>query len=338
MADQILRSEAREHFARIQKKASDLGLNNNDIIGLELIKKHEKPLPLARITLTTLLVTFLVVGVVCGLGYGSVAYGFVEPKPFVKFWAKYLMPTDLDQEQCLLPTTETMLDMFRPPQDCSFCEGISKEDRVANLSVEQFKKNHAYSGKVTVITDAMTDWTAKKYFSLKFFKKVYGPNSPVLESASKDCQFFRYKTDFNSVREVFNMPKKMQKMEGRPWYVGWSNCDAKAAGKLRQYYKRPYFFSDEMESSKTDWIFMGTPGYGAHMHIDNVRYPSWQAQVSGTKIWTIMPPPECYYKCPGMFKVTVNPGDIIVLDTNRWFHQTDIVGKNLSIVIGSEYD
>ena len=28
----------------------------------------------------------------------------------------------------------------------------------------------------------------------------------------------------------------------------------------------------------------------------------------------------------------------VVLDTNKWFHQTDIVGQNMSITIGSEYD
>ena len=28
----------------------------------------------------------------------------------------------------------------------------------------------------------------------------------------------------------------------------------------------------------------------------------------------------------------------VVLDTNKWFHQTDIEGKELSITIGSEYD
>ena len=28
----------------------------------------------------------------------------------------------------------------------------------------------------------------------------------------------------------------------------------------------------------------------------------------------------------------------VVLDTNKWFHQTDILGKEMSITIGSEYD
>ena len=27
--------------------------------------------------------------------------------------------------------------------------------------------------------------------------------------------------------------------------------------------------------------FKGTPGLGAHMHVDNVDLPSWQAQVRG---------------------------------------------------------
>ena len=30
--------------------------------------------------------------------------------------------------------------------------------------------------------------------------------------------------------------------------------------------------------SRLDWIFMGTPGYGAEMHIDDVQNPSWQGK------------------------------------------------------------
>lgn len=41
-----------------------------------------------------------------------------------------------------------------------------------------------------------------------------------------------------------------------------------AAGNiLRQHYQRPYFLPPSAESSKTDWIFMGSPGYGAHLHV-----------------------------------------------------------------------
>ena len=46
-----------------------------------------------------------------------------------------------------------------------------------------------------------------------------------------------------------------------------SNCDAATGNILRQHYQRPYFLPRSAESSKTDWIFMGSPGYGAHMHV-----------------------------------------------------------------------
>ncbi|XP_068687108.1 uncharacterized protein [Montipora foliosa] len=72
--------------------------------------------------------------------------------------------------------------------------------------------------------------------------------------------------------------------------------------------------------------------------IDNVGNPSWQAQIKGTKKWTLEPPPECSLVCDPKLEVTVHPGEIIVFDTNKWFHQTDIMGKELSITIGSEYD
>lgn len=36
---------------------------------------------------------------------------------------------------------------------------------------------------------------------------------------------------------------------------------------LRQYYHRPYFLPTTAENEKTDWIFMGSPGYGAPMHV-----------------------------------------------------------------------
>ena len=46
-----------------------------------------------------------------------------------------------------------------------------------------------------------------------------------------------------------------------------SNCDISAANTLRTHYNRPYFLPPVAESSKTDWIFMGSPGYGAHLHV-----------------------------------------------------------------------
>ena len=46
------------------------------------------------------------------------------------------------------------------------------------------------------------------------------------------------------------------------------------------------------------------------IQIDNVEHPSWQAQITGTKKWTLEPPPECYYECHSSLEVVVDPGDI----------------------------
>lgn len=83
---------------------------------------------------------------------------------------------------------------------------------------------------------------------------------------------------------------------------------------------------------------MGCPGYGAHLHvsrktstlivltpppflpphlpclyifqIDQVGNPSWQAQVKGTKKWTLEPPPECAHQCPPRMETIIHPGEI----------------------------
>ena len=77
------------------------------------------------------------------------------------------------------------------------------------------------------------------------------------------------------------MPDNRWQLKGqfKPWYIGWANCDLEAGDILRQHYSLPFFLPEDSISGKKDWIFMGTPGFGAPLHLDNVEYPSWQAQV-----------------------------------------------------------
>ena len=42
-------------------------------------------------------------------------------------------------------------------------------------------------------------------------------------------------------------------------------------------------------------------------------------------------------KCSPIY-VDVYPGDVLVFDSNRWFHSTYIKGDEISLTIGSEYD
>ena len=59
---------------------------------------------------------------------------------------------------------------------------------------------------------------------------------------------------------------------------------------------------------------------------------------SGTKRWSLKPPPECYWKCPGEVSVTLDPGDIIVVNTNWWSHSTKVLGAAVSVTITNEYE
>lgn len=197
-----------------------------------------------------------------------------------------------------------------------------------------------------IITDAQTNWTAGQVFSVKYFVDLYRDNSFNVEHKSS-CQFFPYATQYNYLEEALHdldpdrRVNRQNTINGinkkKPWYFGWSNCNPIISGILRRHYSKPYFLPRNSYSSLIDWIFMGQPGYGASMHIDRVRRPSWQAQIKGRKRWVLVPPYECYKECHRL-EFDVNPGEVIVLDTNVWFHQTTIIGEDTSIVIGSEYD
>lgn len=199
--------------------------------------------------------------------------------------------------------------VFRTPDDCSFCRGIESGKRVSNINPDDFERYYAYSGNVTIVTDATKNWTATEVFDFNYFKNVYEREDP--QRKTLDCQFFRYKTNFTNLFETFAMGKeRIQYKSGvEPWYFGWSNCNEHIASILRQHYNRPYFLPRTSELNAIDWIFMGGRGLGAHMHLDDVRLPSWQAQLKGTKEWMISPTPECIFECHS-FSVIVNPGDI----------------------------
>ena len=224
--------------------------------------------------------------------------------------------TDLTKESCALVAPEIASIMFRPINDCSMCANLKEIQKIeSTVSKEEFLREYAYTGIPVVISGAISNWTALNSLNFQFLKELYAkkedtsahrnasiPNTimesvfnsivstpqEVMREQEKDvCQFFPYKTKFRDLSEVLAMElDEDNQWPVYPWYVGWSNCNSQAAQVLRKHYERPSFLPDEAEMSRLDWIFMGTPGYGAGMHIDDVDNPSWQAQISGIKHWT----------------------------------------------------
>jgi histone arginine demethylase JMJD6 len=224
-------------------------------------------------------------------------------------WLYYDGFTDLTKENCAFVAPEITSVMFRPINDCSMCMNLKEIKRVENITKEQFLNEYAYTGVPVVITGAISNWTALKVLNFNFLKELYTkreekfirnePNMNTMENVfnsivtkrddvvqEKDvCQFFPYKTSFRDLSEVFEMEMNEENEWTHPWYVGWSNCNGRVAQILRKHYEKPYFLPDDSEMSRLDWIFLGTPGYGANIHIDDVDIPSWQAQISGIKHW-----------------------------------------------------
>lgn len=176
------------------------------------------------------------------------------------------------------------------------------------MSPEIFEKNYAYSAVPLIITDATQNWTAHETFSFNFFKDTYSNSKR--KNKALDCQFFPYKSGFRDLFEGLSIPESRAELKRgeQSWYFGWSNCQSSTAEILRRHYSKPYFLPETSENGAVDWIFMGWGGLGAHMHVDNVRLPSWQAQIKGTKKWILAPPPECYFECD-TFEVVVQPGE-----------------------------
>ncbi|CAH0729132.1 unnamed protein product, partial [Brenthis ino] len=237
--------------------------------------------------------------------------------------------------RCLLSLPLDTKSLFRSPEDCSMCIGVNDVTRLANTSSEEFEDLYAYTTRPIIVTDATNDWKAMETFNFNFFANFYQNNK--MGRKINDCFYFAYKSGLNSLSQVFNMDEKRANLSGEPWYVGWSTCHEEETRLLRQYYNRPYFLPRTAESDMVDWIFMGGPGQGAHMHVDSVRHMSWQAQVRGRKQWQLAPPPECLYSCRWI-TFTVEPGEILVVDTNRWYHKTNVLPGDISITIGAEYD
>ncbi|XP_017105256.2 uncharacterized protein [Drosophila bipectinata] len=244
---------------------------------------------------------------------------------------------EMQGKNCVLALPRTLRYALRPPESCDFCAKIKNVPRLQNLSPQEFERKYAYNAAPVIVSDATQNWTAVRLFNYGYFHDVYAKAKQ--KNQIRDCQFLPYKTGFQDIYEALDMPQGRVNLKPgeKPWYFGWSNCHAETAEEFRRHYGRPYFLPEKSENNAVDWFFIGTSGLGAQMHIDNVRLPSWQAQLAGSKRWLLVPPPECYLQCKS-FDVVVQQGDIIVLDTNKWYHQTFVQPGAISLTIGAEYD
>ena len=197
------------------------------------------------------------------------------------------------------------------PSSCDMCRDVRTVDQVhvSHMSWQKFYQHYAETGRPLVIRNATLDWPAMTQLNYDWIRRAYLSDPDTLDYDDDKCWFNNYKSKhLGSLRSLFRMTAERAHDISRPWYVGWAVCQPDVADKIHSLYYRPDFLHPDSTPPKKPWIFIGTPGPGAHVHIDNVDLSSWQAQISGTKTWLLRPPPECWLQCHGDMEVTVHPG------------------------------
>ena len=188
---------AKIRFRRLYQKATELKIKDKDIAKFDFVLKYkENKLNIVVIILKWIAITLLLLCLVSLSLYGAVQANFIASKTIAE-WSTVFTGIDLKKDPCIYLFSKNLLDVFRPPVDCTFCHGITGFERVQNLSPEVFVKKYAYSGRPVIITDATQNWTATEKFSFDYFKTVYKKDSPVLHGGEREFQFFSYKTELH---------------------------------------------------------------------------------------------------------------------------------------------
>lgn len=325
---------ARRRLRDVVRRGEKLGLTRNDLASLPAARRligsgSRRCWRNISLTVTVLVVILSITAVLakCYVYHEATTSSYTAA-PMDPWWQQQQL-----QGLCTISMPQQLIRMFRPPENCDMCRGLRQVDRIANISPANFKKRYTFSGHPVIVTDAMRNWTAQHVFDFRFLKTLY-QQLPQAQR-SQGCQLIATNSGFANLGEVFNGSHTTSE---EPWHIGWRNCDDRAATILRQHYGRPYFLPPSSnDRQKLEWIYLGSSGYRETMHIDTVNRPSWQAQLKGSKRWFLFPPPECYYQCEAL-DVTVEPGEIIVVDTARWYRETAIVSKDLSIAVGAQFD
>ena len=203
MEDKI--NELSEKFKELKTKALEKGATEKEVIRQFLSEVRSEPSRSSRRGKWLKIVFLLLPLLLASLGY----YAFNDLKLFD------------ETSPCTIDNSLFVLEAARPITDCKMCEGITEVPKLSGLTVETFVNNFAFSSKPLVVKDATVNWTAMHEFSYEYFRKLYSESETALNVTDEECQFFPYKTEFYSLREVFNISKERAEFKAEPWYIGW---------------------------------------------------------------------------------------------------------------------
>jgi len=239
-------------------------------------------------------------------------------------------------EKCIINPGNFAGGYCRMPKECTCTDVDSIDDiQATQMTPELFKDRYLRTNRPVVVRNVSLNWEAMKVLDYSWLKAQYTKSEEILQFEAKNCFFKCYKTEeFPTLASVFTMSEeRVSDVLSRPWYVGWSVCHQPVLREIEKLIELPEFLSD-LDMLGNMWIFIGSPGYGAHLHLDDdLELPTWQAQISGVKTWFLQPPPECGGRCKKELQTDLHPGDMIIVNTNFWFHKTRVKDQGISLVV-----
>jgi hypothetical protein len=129
----------------------------------------------------------------------------------------------IHDSRCIVDNGGMVMEVSRPIVKCEVCQHLLEVPVKYKITRKSFFDNYAYSGVPVLVKNATQDWTAMDSFGFQFFKQLYTDTEGSLAAVDEECQFFPYKTEFDSLGDVFNMTQERSELKQgeAPWYVGW---------------------------------------------------------------------------------------------------------------------
>lgn len=165
---------------------------------------------------------------------------------------------------------------------------IKQITRVPAASMTRARLDAAIAaGELLVIEGGARGWRALDEWSLSWFEARF-PNASI-----------EFRHDGSTGPEALRASAGLQlgnhraatRAYGRPWYAGWGNQDAAVGARDFAPFLAPtpawFPAAFAAQGFRTEWLYFGSFGSGAAMHIDPQCHPKWSAHISGVKRWRL---------------------------------------------------
>ncbi|ODN04667.1 hypothetical protein Ocin01_02026 [Orchesella cincta] len=180
------------------------------------------------------------------------------------------------------------------------CETLEGIERVGNISQAAVIEQYIKRERPFIVTDAMDDWHVMKTDQFWFdnITEIY-----IHHNNYRVCNIQ------TNLRVSYGDLGKVMRKE---------NCQKESAKVTRQFYKRPYFISNSLDFTGSNWVMMSSDFRGrVYKKIESSDSLSMLYQIRGFNHIRLSPRETCRGYCPELIE-TLAEGEILVTTNLLW--------------------